>query len=256
MYAYVRGENAAVAEIARLALYALAAIGLLYGLVGRKDTLAALVSLSAAGILLSVPFVPPGDAFGMRLYAAGIAVIILLPVMGVFYLLRRFNAPGAVLSPASQPHRSPALAIVLVITAAALLAPAAIRVTRQPEQIQPIVCPGEQVPVAYRLTPGSLVRIIREDAWQLDWMPEFHRGRFVRQIHNLPSIEPIEEFERIEGEFTLAASIDLLSGVSLLTIVPTEQLPTPPAVVRACGEWSSNPAVRAFSFFYIRSTLE
>ncbi|NPV74983.1 MAG: hypothetical protein HPY59_01280 [Anaerolineae bacterium] len=256
LYAYVRGENDLVAEVVRLTLYALAAIGLLYGLIERKDALATLVSLSAIGVLLSAPFVPPGDAFGMRLYAAGIAVIILLPVMGSFFLLRRFGAPGRVLSPASQPHHSPALMVMILLTAAALLAPAAIGLARQPEQIQPVACPDGQTPVAYRLTPGSLVRVIREDTWQLDWMPEFHRGRFVRQIHNLPSIEPIEEFERIEGEFTLVSTIDLISGVSLLIVAPTAQLPSPPAVVRACGEWSANPAVRAFSFFYIRSTLE
>ena len=44
---------------------------------------------SAIGVFISVPFLPPTDAYRMRPYAASIVIFAALPAMGLNYILSR-----------------------------------------------------------------------------------------------------------------------------------------------------------------------
>ncbi|MBK7691789.1 MAG: hypothetical protein IPJ31_11960 [Bacteroidetes bacterium] len=85
-YAFVAGENYLVNEIARWGMYILSALGIFKWFRNFRDATASLAVLGALGVLASVPFVPPTDAYRVRLYAATIPFFILLPGMGLSFL--------------------------------------------------------------------------------------------------------------------------------------------------------------------------
>jgi hypothetical protein len=83
--------DVAVQKFWIIALNGLMIAGVLVLMRNRHNRLARLHIAAWAGILLSVPFVPPWDADNMRAYAATMAFIVTLPLMGLSY--RR--QPGA-----------------------------------------------------------------------------------------------------------------------------------------------------------------
>lgn len=73
-----------------------------------------------AGILLSVPFVPPWDTDNMRVYAAAIPILAGLPLMGLLYWRRNHtddkDAPAA-----ADPHQRAAIACAVLMVGALIL---------------------------------------------------------------------------------------------------------------------------------------
>jgi len=77
--------DVAAREFWIVALNGLLIAGVLVLMRNRHNRLARLHIAAWAGILLSVPFVPPWDADNMRAYAATMAFIVTLPLMGLSY---------------------------------------------------------------------------------------------------------------------------------------------------------------------------
>jgi hypothetical protein len=90
-YAFAAGDNFTINEVARWGIYFLGSMGFLKWYADRKDDFACLVGLASLGVLASVPFVPPTDAFRVRLYASTIPIFGLLPAMGLAYLRDKLN---------------------------------------------------------------------------------------------------------------------------------------------------------------------
>jgi hypothetical protein len=254
VFSFVRGENETVATISWAVMVFLSLVGIIAAWFGRKSPLNGLVLLTALGVVLSVPIVPPADAFGLRMYAAVIPVVVSVPVLGLYTLAARFSVFRRVVLPVpeSQPAWAPALysiAILLVV----FVSPFAVNTFRKKTPFKPLTCPPGQQAAYLPLYPGGIVRIIREDVLQLDWMPEFHHGRFSINIHNLPNNEEINEFSKIVDPSTLSYTINLENGEYMLMVAPTEILPDLPTVIRACGQKSLNPSVERYRFFYVSS---
>ena len=68
-----------------ICLHGLLAAGLIVVYRNHRRSLPLLIIAAWAGMLLSVPFVPPWDADNMRAYAATIPWIVALPMMGLYY---------------------------------------------------------------------------------------------------------------------------------------------------------------------------
>ena len=111
---------------------------------------------------------------------------------------------------------------------------------------------GQQA-VYVRYNPGSAIHVIKESIFQLDWMPEFHQGRFHAQVHNSPAFAMVEELDQIDAPATLFTALELKTRDEMWLIVDTDQLPPPPDVLEVCGKWSNNPEVNAWHIFYASS---
>lgn len=249
-YGYVGGENETVTTWARLSLFLLGGAGLLRGLGrkrGRHDTL---VLSGVAGVLLSVPFAPPLDAQQMRLYAAAIPLFGLLPALGMLWLLRWLKLDFRLSPAAPQLPSNPVLVFGAALFGLALLGPLAVRLGSQPAPPAEIACRAAEEAAYLRYPAGSSVNIIKEDVLQLDWMPDFHQGRFARQIHGLPDPEVAQEFEQIAAPATILHGLELASGQGLWLSVDPRLLPPAPALLGVCGHWSQNPAGQRYRFFY------
>jgi hypothetical protein len=145
------------------------------------------------------------------------------------------------------------LVFSMMIIIGIVFSPLLVIAFRQPFVLDKITCPEGKQAVYFPFNLGSFVRVIREYSLQLDWMPDFHRGRFSINIHNLPNTDAIGELSGVLDPSTLTSTFNLENGEYILVIAPTEILPTPPVVVRACGQISSNQNAAKYQFFYISS---
>lgn len=105
IYSYMGGENWEVTVITRWSMYILCLVGTVAWFRNRKDPIHSLIIASAIGVFLSVPFLPPTDAYRMRPYAASIVIFGALPAIGLAYLITEIKI--------LLPHLDPFSSIVL-----------------------------------------------------------------------------------------------------------------------------------------------
>lgn len=248
-FSFLEGENGAANVIARWTIYALSILGFVKWLKKPADTHSGLVAASAIGVLLSVPFVPPTDAYRVRLYAASIVTFGLLPAMGVSLLVSWVKS-GLLSQPDAEIQNSNLSAVfgalfVALVLGGILLA----KESSQPPPSLTVVCAAGEDALATRFNPGSSVNILREKTLFLDWMPNFHQGQFKRSVHSLADRHLIEYLEALAPGTSIFSALDYLSNRSALIAAPTDLLPTPGAYVGLCGHWESDPNLTKFSVF-------
>ncbi|MCC7119508.1 MAG: hypothetical protein IT310_13370, partial [Anaerolineales bacterium] len=91
IYSYVGGENPIVNRLVRWGLYLLGATGIYSWFKDRDDPIKSLIFVSFLGVFISVPFLPPTDAYRMRPYAASIIVLAALPALGLEFILNKLG---------------------------------------------------------------------------------------------------------------------------------------------------------------------
>jgi hypothetical protein len=257
-YSYLRAENELITLLARLGAYLLAAGGIGLTFLKRKTPLYSLMLALAIGVLLSVPLAPPFDAYLMRAYAASIPVFAIFPALGLSYVLsylyqrfRKTKPSEGVLTPSSsqtQPLASLLLAGLIFLLA--IPGPLWIKYTAAAHPSPKITCSTGQEAMLVRLNPGSYVQIIKEDVLQLDWMPEFHQGRFRLNAHNLADPGAASILDDIEAPATFFTALDLISGRGIWVIANSDQVPPAPSVLGLCGQFETDPKASRFNFFY------
>ncbi len=254
-YGFVGGENEWVTTLARLGVFALAGVGLGCGLRKNRSAHELLVLTGAAGVLLSVPFVPPLDAQQARLYAAVIPLFGLLPALGLQRLLEWLRLDFRLSPAAPQLLSNPVGAFGALLLVLLVVGPLAVRLSASPTPYAEITCPPGEEAVYLRYDAGSSIHILKEDVFHLDWMPDFHQGRFARQVHGLPDPQVAQEFEQIAAPATILYGLELHSQSGLWLVVDTRLLPSEGHVLGVCGHWTENSNVAQYRFFYA-STVE
>lgn len=254
VYAYVGGENAESNRYIHWALYALCALGLVQA--GRKcrEPMYSFLMVSIIGIFLSVPFVPPGDAHKMRAFAATIPLLALLPAAGLSELVNfiPWKYVNDTQDGTSTVYSLSAYSVVL--TAFMVIAPFIAMKAAVKPVIQPAVCQPGETPVNVHYAEGTSVRLIREDVLQLDWLPEYHYGRYKMFIHNLPNDESIAILSKVEPPATLMLGYDIATGKRAWVLTGTEKMPQEYGILQICGSFSdtTDPDILRYGFYYPR----
>lgn len=254
VYAYVGGENAKGNRYIHWALYALCAAGLVQAARKNREPMYSFILVYTAGIFLSVPFVPPGDAHKMRAFAATIPLLALLPAVGLSELINIIPWKHVKELPADGTIGAGLTVYSFVLTAFMLFAPyIAMKTAVKPEVKQPVCLPGESAVNAH-YAPGTSVRLIRENVLQLDWLPEFHFGRYKVFIHNLPNDESIAILSKVEPPATLMLAYDIATGKRAWILTGTEKMPQEYGILQMCGNFSdsTDPDILRYGFYYPR----
>ncbi|MCC6985604.1 MAG: hypothetical protein IT309_04175 [Anaerolineales bacterium] len=253
-YAFVGGDNYWISLAARWAIYALNALGIYKWFRNRNDLYASLALTAALGVLASVPFVPPTDAYRVRLYAATIPFFALLPAMGLAFLAEKL--PATIFSRPSEPSEaSRAPAILSVILIAAMIAPPILIKSSGTFPPAPkTACANESEGFYTRYDEGTAINLNRENKSFIDWMPNFHISLFRRNIHSLPDSFLISAMSGIDPENTLFYGLDLATNETAIVILPTDQLPKPGSLILLCGEWVKNPGT-PYVFFVAEQVM-
>ena len=247
-FSFLESENGVVYVITRWTIYTLCVLGFVNWLRKPGNPHSGLVALAAVGVLLSVPFVPPTDAYRVRLYAASIVIFGLLPAMGVSLITDRFkffSQPNSRIQDSNVTAVFGALLVILVL-GGTLLA----KFSSQPPLLPIANCPSSEDTIVIRFNAGTTINIHGEKTVFLDWIPNFHDGQFRRSVHGLADTHLIEYLEALPAGVSIFSSLDHLSNQPALVIVPTDQLPRPGTYIGLCGHWETNPNLTSYDIFY------
>lgn len=254
VYAYVGGENVDGNRYLHWGLYALCLAAIFQAIKNWKLPINSFLLVYILGIFLSVPFVPPGDAHKMRAFAATIPILAFLPAVGAGWLvsLPKWKLLSEIDD--QPPIDTGMIAYSCVLIVFMLLAPIVALKTAVPPKVSSPVCNPDERPVSMYYLEGNYVRLIRQDVLQLDWLPEFHYGRYKVYIHNLPNDEAIEILSKVEPPATLMLGYDIPTGDKVWLLARTDQMPEKFGVIQICGKYleTNDPDLKRYGFFYPR----
>lgn len=249
VFAFAGGENHSINILARGGLYLLCLLGFIKWMRNIADPYMSFIVVATAGILISVPFVPPADSYGMRLYAASIIIFGLLSAMGLVFVLENLKIQ-ALYKPAVRTIDSPLLLWFSGLLSLLLLAgPLLVKGTSYVSPMRATSCPADRNSVVILFSPGSSVHVIREKDFALDWLPVFHKSIFKRNAHGLTDHHLVQWLETVKPSTTLLNTLDYQSNKAVLVTVPTSMLPEYGSAVELCGRWEKGPSLQNYDIF-------
>lgn len=206
----------------------------------RKDSLYALLLILLAGIIISVPFLPPFDGGawwgGIRVHGATLGVHLIVTGIGLSALLQKIPLPMLQLR-----NKTPddggnlfwmlgfALAIFTIIGALV------IRPTGQPADLKPIACAAGEDVAYFRLSPGSYLRIERDDSGLETYVPVVLMKHVDRNMRDFPHGEFAFVPRRINERALFTTTVDWVSTDPLWVIAPPEMAALEGNLVAICG---------------------
>jgi len=251
IYAYMGGENWQITAITRWGMYLLCILGIFGWFRNRKDPIQSLVMAAAIGIFISVPFLPPTDAYRMRPYAASIVIFAALPAMGLIIILNQIKKiPLNILDKTSIPQSSSMPAYTFVLILVLLVGPVLIKSTAKPQSVQTTPCADGLTPIIVKFDEGTYINIKKQNDPFLDWMPNFHAGTFKENSHSLADSYMINWIAGIEPPKTIFFTLDYLNNKKVLAVVPSTLLPEKGALTQICGLWETDPNLSTYGIFY------
>jgi hypothetical protein len=252
-YSFVGGENRILRNSAQWAIIILCVLGLFRWFRKLDDPLTSLVGVSVLGILISVPFLPPTDAYRMRPYAVSMIVFGLLPALGLLFAMERLKLTPTH-SKFEQGYAKPGALVVFtsLLVCITLLGPLIGKGLGDPPRFEPASCAPGLDRISVRFDRGTHFNLLREKQPGLDWMPDFHIGRFRLNAHSLPDVNMIAWAEDRDPLSSMFYTLDYRSSQKALVVAPTELLPPPNSLWQVCGEWEEDPLLKTHNIFYAR----
>ena len=251
IYTYISGENRTINIISRWGMYILCIVGIFAWLRDRKDPIQSLIMASVIGVFISVPFLPPTDAYRMRPYAASIVILGALPAMGLSYLISQIKT--GLFREAGNPLITPSastLTYSLVLISVILIGPVFIRSNAKPHPTQTTPCTSGQAPVIVNFNEGTYINLKKQSDQFLDWIPNFHVGVFRENSHSLVDSYLVTWAEGIEPPKTIFLTLDYHSDQTAMVVIPTALLPETGTLMKICGQWETDPNLNEYSIFY------
>jgi hypothetical protein len=254
IYTYLGGENWKLIVASRWAMYILCLFGIFAWMRNRKDPILSLVLVAALGVFVSVPFLPPTDAYRMRPYAASIIVLAALPALGLNFILcqiKRIPLADKLLDRSILPASASMLTYLGILLPILLIAPVLIQSTATPQTVQAAPCASGLTPVIVRFDEGTYIHLKKQSDPFLDWMPNFHIGTFKENSHSLADSYMINYWtEDMSPEKTIFLTMDYLTQQQVMAVVPTDLLPKTGTLTQFCGQWESDPNLAGYGIFY------
>lgn len=250
MFSYFSGKN----HFANLAAYwgicLFCVLGFIKWTRNPSNPFLSFVTVTALGVLLSAPFVPAADAYGLRLYAATIITMGMLPASGIAFALEKIKVGFIKAIPA--PDTTGAQTIIWTSISMVFLivvGPFLVRGSSAAPPFPPTSCQPEEASIVVWFDAGSSLQIISRDEILLDWVPRFHIGFFKRNAHGLPDTLLAEWLGTIEKPATIFYTLDHRSNKQVLVVAPTSSLPAPGTRIEMCGQWDTDPALKDYLLF-------
>ena len=241
LFSFIGGENDFVNLLSRWILYALCLLGFIKWSRTMADPYLSFIGATTVGAFLSVPFVPPADSYGMRLYAASIMIFGLLPAMGLVFLLEKFKIYALHKPVLHSMNSFELIGLSGLLIFLLVIGPLTVRGTSALSRITAASCPSDTDSIVIRLSPGSYVNLIKEKEFALDWLPVFHQGIFKRNVHGLTDTNLVGWMEDLAPSTTLLNTLDYQSNKSVLVTLPTAGLLKHGSSVKLCGRWEADP---------------
>jgi hypothetical protein len=251
-YSFVGGESRIWRNIAQWSIFILCVLGLIRSLQKLDDPLSSLVGISVLGILASVPFLPPTDAYRMRPYAVSMIVFGLLPGLGLLFGMEALKLPFLDKFRHERANPGALLLFTVLLVFTGLLGPFLVKGLGRIPQLEQVSCAKGLDSISVRFSPGTHFNILRQNQPGLDWMPDFHIGRFRQNAHSLPDAKMITWTEGLDPLHSVFYALDYGSSQKVLVVSRTALLPSPNSLWQVCGEWEDDPELEVYNIFYAR----
>jgi hypothetical protein len=247
VYAYIGGENWTIMVIARWTMYLLGLLGIYSWMQDHNDPIKSLVMISIVGVFISVPVLPPTDAYRMRPYAASIVVLGALPGLGMYYL-REITPNNIFQKHISRDSDLPSLtaifSILLILTTAA--GPLIVKSRAKPINFFTDQCASGLDLVFVRFDEGTFINVKKQNLSFLDWMPDYHIGQFRENSHSLADENMIAWAGTIEPPKTIFLTLDYRLSQDVMIVSPTQLLPDTGTFLQMCGQYKTDHGLQIF----------
>jgi hypothetical protein len=232
-FGFIRGDEALswMNYAFRILLSALASWGLVTTWKQRKQEPFNLLLWSAAGIFLSVPFVPPNDSNQMRVYAATVTFLIAFSALGLGSLLKCVRKTNKQNLFSEGSSAVPALKFGVALSLVTILGVLLVKTIAKPQSLPQAECPIGETQMMVRFTPGSFVKIDREPVSQQLNVP---LDRFVEFTEGYPEMHASLVQAVGEGA-VLARPLDLVSMQHPLLVISDENTAVSPGTYSVCA---------------------
>ncbi len=238
IYSYVGGENWHVNVAARWILYLLGLLGVVAWFRDRNDPIKSLVMISMVGIMISVPFLPPTDAYRMRPYAANIIILAALPALGMKFLI---DQTGAGIFRQDVDRRSLSPLHMLIFWAGLMVlmlaGPVIVKLSAHPVSFTQKACQVDLDFIVTRFDAGTYINIRKQGDPFLDWMPNFHIGQFRQSSHSMVDENFTSWANTLEPVKTVFLARDYHRQSGVLVVIPAESLPLTDSLLQICGRY-------------------
>jgi hypothetical protein len=190
----------------------------------------------------------------MRPYAVSIVIFGLLPAMGLLFGMEKLK-----MSPLkNESYGTSYLPAVSVLTAlfivCSTLGATIVKTTGKMPAFPQAACePGMDL-ISIRFDPNTHFNVLRQKAPGLDWMPNFHIGRFRSNSHSMADSRMIAWADEVEPDESIFYTLDFQSMQKVLILTSTERLPAAGSLWQVCGEWETDTHLaNLYKIFYVRA---
>jgi hypothetical protein len=232
-FGFIRGDEALswTNYAFRILLSVLAGWGLVVAWKQRKQEPFTLILWAAVGIFLSVPFVPPNDSNQMRVYAATVTFLIAFSMIGLNSLLGLVFKRSKEIINAEESRPAPALIFGVALTLATIGGVLLVKAVAKPQTLPLAECSAGETQMVVRFTPGSLVKIDGEPAFQQVNVP---LNSFVELNEGYPEMHAAL-VQSVEEGTMLARPLDLISMEYPLLVIDNENSATFSGLYSVCA---------------------
>ena len=257
LFAYMGGEGNLSSIISYYALLVLSFLGVWNWFRNRKDPHLGFVMASTLGLLLSVPFLPPTDAFRLRAYATSIVILALLPSMGLHWMITKLNLDKLSSKNEVQTDKYALAAFSVFVTVAVVFGPFTARGTDSPPEFASTKCESDTIPVLVRYEPSAAVHFVSQNIPLLDWAPTFHIGTLHNNVHDFPNFGFMDwVLGQVSPNDTLFYSLDYISYREILVLVSSDLLPDHASWLALCGTMEEDSNLAHFNIYYAESVSD
>ena len=232
-FGFIRGiEAVSWANYAvRIVLSIFAGWGLVIAWKQRKKEPYSLMLWAAAGIFLSVPFVPPNDSNQMRVYAATVTFLLAFSTIGLKSILGFVTKHQKIDFQIQESKPGVAIIFGLTLATATIVGVLLVKVIAKPQDLVPVECPTGETQMLVRFTSGSMVKIGVEPISQQFSVP---LNSFVELYEGDPEIHAALVQAVGEGA-VLARPLDLLSMRYPLLVINDDDFNNSSGVYALCA---------------------
>jgi len=239
LFSFVYSKNSIFSYGLISLFFLLSAVGLAAAVIHCKKPFNAFLLMLALGFLLSLPFAPAYQTQYMRVYAASIPFLGILPAFGLYSITQHLpeiiRKNSFFRKPDQEKTPSAAIMFTTILVLIILLGPIAVKLFSTPEAPALPGCPEGQSEVMLRYYPGSSIHIFKNTPDIMTWVPNITQLDYKGSIHNICCEDEIIYFENISAPNVLFPTINLLNGNLMYMIVDNSLLPEKKTLLHICG---------------------
>jgi hypothetical protein len=216
-----------------------------------------LILATTLGILISVPFIPPWDSEEMRVYAATLPFICILPALGLTFMAKKMEWQRLVQRPNQENQPEVLLIFGIALALFSVLGPITTKALSRTPQYTGVSCKPGMEAVYLRLTPGSSINLVADNAIQKTRLPSIRLSDFKNRMDgngfdnfNILYPELTKELTNLSPSTTIVNTFNLNNSKQIWLISDSKKMPEDRVIVGVCGKMSTNPHSEGYGFFY------